>query len=125
MGYGVILGVSLLNPEGFILIIEVFGSLALNIECGVFVALMAYEASVANPYYSNRYIPVALGAGNVRTLCGFTVVLFGLAVAYDVVSTGINALGPVPFVLLLLVASLAVAGFVFRSRCCPNPTRAA
>ena len=123
MGYGVILGVSLLNPEGFILIIEIFGSLALNVECGVFVALMAYESSVANPHYANRYIPVALGAGRVRKLCLFTVVLFGLAVVYDVVSTGVNALGPFPFVLVMVVGIFAVAGYVFRAQFRPSSTR--
>ena len=90
---------------------------------GVFVALMAYESSVANPHYANRYIPVALGAGHVRKLCLFTVVLFGLAVVYDVVSTGVNALGPFPFVLVMVVGIFAVAGYVFRAQFRPTSTR--
>ena len=58
-GYGVVLMVSLINPEGFLMIIEIFGSLALNLECGCFVAIMAYESN-SNVKYSMRYIPLSL-----------------------------------------------------------------
>ena len=55
-GFGVITVLALLNPSGFLSILSVFGSFALNVECGVFVSLMAEElrgrgSSMANSYH--------------------------------------------------------------------------
>ena len=54
-GFGVITVLALLNPSGFLSILSVFGSFALNVECGVFVSLMAEElrgeGSMANSYH--------------------------------------------------------------------------
>jgi len=42
--FGFVLLVALANPSGFIVVLEVFTSLALNLEAGLFVGLMYIEA---------------------------------------------------------------------------------
>ena len=110
-GFGLILFVSLINPEGFLIIIEIFGSLALNVECGVFVALMAYESNT-NQHYSKRYIPLSLGSATVRRLCGFTVGMFALAVVYDVLTAGVKYVGWGGWLGILVGVACVVGGCV-------------
>ena len=91
-GYGVVLFVSLLNPEGFLMIIEIFGSLALNVECGLFVAYMSKNVS-ENPLYASRYIPVQLSPRTISCLVSFTGMTFLVAVLYDVLTAGVKYIG--------------------------------
>ncbi len=46
--FGLVLIVALANPQGFLIVLEVFTSLALNLESGLFVGLMYYRAAKDN-----------------------------------------------------------------------------
>jgi len=46
--FGLVLVVALANPQGFLIVLEVFTSLALNLESGLFVGLMYYRAAKDN-----------------------------------------------------------------------------
>ena len=55
-GFGVIIISALLNPSGFLSILSVFGSFALNVECGIFVSLMAEELPCANTHFNGKFM---------------------------------------------------------------------
>ena len=108
LGFGLILLVALCNPEGFLKIIEIFGSLALNVECGIFVALMARNSNT-QVRYSGKYIPLPLTPRARKVLVWFSGIMFSLAVVYDVFTAGIPFLGLGGW-LGLLTGLAAVAG---------------
>ena len=94
------------------MIIEIFGSLALNLECGTFVAIMAREATT-NGKFSQRYIPTSLGSTTTSVLVIFTAITFSLAVVYDVLTAGVKWFGWLGWFLVLLVIFLVVVGGVW------------
>jgi hypothetical protein len=55
LNFGCVLLVALLNPSGFLMIMEVFTSLALNLEAGVFVVIMLF---VSNRLTKANYAPI-------------------------------------------------------------------
>lgn len=101
--FGLILVVAISNPDGFFDVLEVFTSLALNIESGFFIGLMWYSAKKRNVAESNQTLedeqhheptlphPATLiqapsllsdKFGNVAML--FTIVTFLFAVIFDI-----------------------------------------
>ena len=92
LGFGLILLVAVSNPQGFLKIIEVFGSLALNVECGIFVALMAHNSN-SQIQYAGKYIPLPLPDAARKGLIWFSGVMFSVAVVYDILTAGIDWLG--------------------------------
>lgn len=56
--FGMVVLVASLNPKGFLVVLEVFTSLALNVESGLFVALMVYLSR--KPQYDTVPIPLRM-----------------------------------------------------------------
>eukprot|EP00753_Platysulcus_tardus_P006833 PLAT14617.1.p1 GENE.PLAT14617.1~~PLAT14617.1.p1 ORF type:complete len:505 (+),score=208.74 PLAT14617.1:74-1588(+) len=83
IGFGLILLIAQLNPRGFLVSLEVYTSLALNLESGLFVSFM-YRAAVLRPAAELRSLPLQF-----RTLPQATSIavalFFGGAVVFDIV----------------------------------------
>lgn len=119
LGFGLILAVALLNPRGFVVLLSVFGSFALNIECGVFVALMA-QAVRTNGAYSRQHVPCSLGAYGsllLERLETFSTWSFSFAIFYDFITAGEKFGVPASIWLSISLPILfIVLGILFRSK---------
>ena len=80
---------ALLNPQGFLTMLSVFGSFALNIECGVFVSLMAQEIK-SNDKFVNNFIPLKISNNIAMNLIKFAKYTFSFAILYDWFTCGIR-----------------------------------
>lgn len=89
LGFGLILIMALLNPQGFLTMLSVFGSFALNMECGVFISLMANEVR-SKSEFSNAYIPLKLSNRLSIILIKFAKYTFSFALVYDWFTCGIR-----------------------------------
>ena len=89
IGFGIILIMALLNPQGFLTMLSVFGSFALNIECGVFVSLMAQEIK-SNDKFVNNFIPLKISNNIAMNLIKFAKYTFSFAILYDWFTCGIR-----------------------------------
>eukprot|EP00943_MAST-04B_sp_MAST-4B-sp1_P008610 g8610.t1 len=89
LGFGLILIMALLNPQGFLTMLSVFGSFALNLECGVFISLMANEVR-SKSEFSNVYIPLKLSNRLSTILIKFAKYTFLFALVYDWVTCGLR-----------------------------------
>ena len=87
LGFGLILTVAMLNPDGFVVFLSVFGSFALNIECGLFVALMV-RAVRQEAVFRDQFIPVKLSEKSLGVLEWFSTISFSIAVLYDWLTAG-------------------------------------
>ena len=92
LGFGLILLIAVSNPKGFLDIIEIFGSLALNIECGIFVCLMCFNSN-SFAQYTGKYVPLPLSAATRKFLVWSSGLVFSLAVGYDVITAGVPLMG--------------------------------
>jgi amino acid permease len=118
LGFGLILAVALLNPQGFIVLLSVFGSFALNIECGVFVALMA-RAVRTNGAFSRQNVPCSLGAHGslLERLEIFSTWSFSFAICYDFVTAGEKfGMSAGIWLSISLPILFLVLGMLFRSK---------
>jgi amino acid permease len=77
--YGFITLVAVMNPRGFLAVMEGFASLGLNLACGLFLALMLYLARNDPP----AGVPEPLGVHHLYWICYFCFVFFGLAATLD------------------------------------------
>jgi amino acid permease len=87
LAFSSILLVALANPKGFVVVMERFTSLSLNLEAGIFVAIM--HAASAQP----GGIPLPLSLGTGRRLRSVAWAGFGFAVAWDLGGMGLELLG--------------------------------
>jgi len=108
LSFGLVLSLALANPEGFIVFIEVFGSFALNLECGVFISVMAWNAQTS-PRFADLPIPLRAARAAQFGLIGFTAFLFSAACTYDVWSSGAAALGWGPWLAVVVGSTSAGA----------------
>ena len=110
IGFGIILIMALLNPQGFLTMLSVFGSFALNIECGVFVSLMAQEIK-SNDKFVNNFIPLKISNNIAMNLIKFAKYTFSFAILYDWFTCGIRfGIDPI---LWYIIASIVFCIFLF------------
>lgn len=82
--FGIILIVALLNPKSFFIVMEVFASLALNLESGFFITIMYF---ISRTYQ----LPIPVKLPRIAIVFAILVLLyFGFAVLYDLIYSGIN-----------------------------------
>jgi amino acid permease len=62
--FGLVLAVALVNPQGFLIVLEVFTSFALNVESGFLIGVMFYEASVAPSYRISTLLTTAASSAD-------------------------------------------------------------
>jgi amino acid permease len=77
--YGFIALVAVMNPRGFLAVMEGFASLGLNLACGFFIALMLFFAR----NQPQRNIPAPLDPSLLQWICFLCFGFFGLASALD------------------------------------------
>ena len=113
-GFGVIIISALLNPSGFLSILSVFGSFALNVECGVFVSLMAEELR-ENTHFNGKFIPLKLPEQISNGLIKFAKCAFTFAIVYDWLTCGIRfGASPVLWYTIAIVGILIFTVFWFK-----------
>ena len=105
---------ALLNPSGFLSILSVFGSFALNVECGIFVSLMAEELR-ENSHFNGKFIPLKLPEQISNGLIKFAKYAFTFAIVYDWLTCGIRfGASPVLWYTIAIVGILIFALFWFK-----------
>ena len=112
-GFGVITVLALLNPSGFLSILSVFGSFALNVECGVFVSLMAEELR-GERKFNGKFIPLKLPEQISNGLIKFAKYAFTFAIAYDGLTCGIRFGASQLWYTIAIVGILIFAVFWFK-----------
>ena len=85
IAFSFVLAVALLNPKSFFHVMEVFTSLALNLESGVFIAVMLIVSRSRR--WASLQVPVALPKVFIYSTFIFVAFYFLFACFYDVVST--------------------------------------
>ena len=87
--FGLILVIALANPNGFVLILEIFGTLSLNLECGVFVVMMVYGSiQRQQDDEDTEDIPLPLQWNALKACIYFAGTTFTLACVYDLITAG-------------------------------------
>lgn len=81
--FGVILALSVLNPKGFMVLLEGFTSLALNMEAGLFLIGMFYWSRVGKE--NKEELPGRLGNGMGKMIVGGCGVFYGVTFVVDCV----------------------------------------
>ena len=113
-GFGLIVVLALLNPSGFLSILSVFGSFALNVECGIFVSLMAEELR-GNIQFNGKFIPVKLSEQTSNGLIKFAKYTFTFAIIYDWLTCGIRfGMSPALWYTIAIVGILIFAFILFK-----------
>ncbi|OWF40870.1 uncharacterized protein LOC110463228 [Mizuhopecten yessoensis] len=83
--FGIVFTVAMLDPQGFVDMLEKFSSFTLNLEASVFVFLMLLRAQRKN---NKRFLKIPLPIPNsLRWLQFFIPLYFGFAVIYDLYNT--------------------------------------
>ena len=91
-GFGAVLVVAIMNPQGFLLVLGAVTSMALNLAGGVFVALM-YVASRQRAFDEAHPLLLPLDEGMGSALAAFVLASFDVAVLYDVHGSTASPLG--------------------------------
>jgi hypothetical protein len=83
--FSIITIIGMLNPKGFLNILEIFTSLALNLESGLFIAFMVWTSKKVD-----KEIPLPLPKWFIYATVVFVGAYFLAAVFYDIVYTTLS-----------------------------------
>ena len=83
IGFGIVLFIAIVSPKGFLHILDTYTSLALNLESGVFLAIMVYTARKLDLFSP---IPIDLSSLSPHIHLWGMAAYFSIACVYDVIS---------------------------------------